>query len=220
MATVVPLRPGITGESFAVQPHSIEAEQAIIGSALVNNAVIDRCPWLAAEAFFEPVHGRIWDVLLSARRAGRRADPVLVKRLFEDDRELAEMDGAAYLARLAHAADTITTAVDYARHVDGLADASAQSPVVHAAGAAQFFDRERGVAGVEQEGIDGGRELLRAGQVGFVEHMDHLHEADARQALAEDGVGGVCLVVTKLDRAGAATPMLGDDGLGIGERGE
>ena len=35
------------------------------------------------------------------------------------------------------------------RHIDGLADASAQSPVVHAAGAAQFFDRERGVAGVE-----------------------------------------------------------------------
>lgn len=116
-SNIVQLRPGLSDDDFLAQPKNIEAEAAILGSALVNNAVIENCPWLEAEDFFEPVHGRIWSSMLQALRAGRRADPVLISTLFETDLALTDMDGARYLTRLARVADSIAVAVEYARAV-------------------------------------------------------------------------------------------------------
>lgn len=120
MRNVVPLRPGVMPEVI-VLPHSIEAEQAILGSTLVNNAVLDRCPWLEPGDFFEPVHGRIWQAMREEQAAGRRADVVTLKRLFDSDAALAELDGAAYLSRMAVAAEPIVAATAYAQHVKKLA---------------------------------------------------------------------------------------------------
>lgn len=117
MNNVVALRSSTNVDDILIQPKNIEAEVAILGSALVNNAVIDQCPWLEADDFFEPVHGRIWEAMTQAVAMGRRADPISIKRLFDTDQSLTDMDGGAYLARLAHAADTITVAVEYAREV-------------------------------------------------------------------------------------------------------
>jgi replicative DNA helicase len=103
-----------------VLPGNIEAEQTLLGSALANNAVLDRCQWLQVEDFLEPVHGRIWLAIRSARNDGRMADPLTVKRLFDSDPALAELDGADYLRRLARVADTIANAAEYARVVKDL----------------------------------------------------------------------------------------------------
>ena len=120
MRNVVPLRPGMLPDPIKL-PGNIEAEQAILGSALVNNAVLDRCPWLAPADFFEPVHGRIWQAMLTEHAHDRRADPVTLLRLFQSDPALAELDGAQYLARMAGAAETIGQAAAYAQHVKKLA---------------------------------------------------------------------------------------------------
>lgn len=117
MNNVVALRPSTNVDDILIQPKNIEAEVAIIGSALVNNSVIDQCPWLEADDFFEPVHGRIWEAMTQAVAMGRRADPISIRRLFDTDQSLADMDGGAYLARLAQAADSIINAVEYAREV-------------------------------------------------------------------------------------------------------
>lgn len=117
MNNVVALRSSTNVDDILIQPKNIEAEVAILGSALVNNSVIDQCPWLEADDFFEPVHGRIWEAMTQAVAMGRRADPISIKRLFDTDRSLTDMDGGAYLARLAHAADSIAVAVEYAREV-------------------------------------------------------------------------------------------------------
>ena len=44
-------------------PHSIEAEQQLLGAILTNNEILDRVSSiLKPEHFFEPVHARIFNV--------------------------------------------------------------------------------------------------------------------------------------------------------------
>jgi replicative DNA helicase len=108
--------------TFRVQPHNIEAEQALLGAILVNNDAFNRVgEFLRAEHFFEPVHGRIYECCVQRIGRGQLADPVTLKLLFEEDPALRELDGARYLTRLAQAADTIINAADYGRIVHDLA---------------------------------------------------------------------------------------------------
>jgi len=104
-----------------LRPSSIEAEQAILGSALANNAVLDRCHWLEPGDFYEPVHGRIWQSLRQEQAAGRCADAVTLKRLFDSDQALTELDGAGYLRRMAQYTEPIEQAAAYGQHVKKLA---------------------------------------------------------------------------------------------------
>ena len=98
-------------------PHAIESEQAVLGSALLNNALIERALWLQPEDFFEPVHGRIWAAMLAAQRERRLADNRTLAELFHTDPSLTELDGAVYLRRLADVAVTTVDGLEYARHV-------------------------------------------------------------------------------------------------------
>ena len=108
--------------AFRVQPHNIEAEQALLGAILVNNEAYHRVgEFLRAEHFFEPVHARIFECCAVRIGRGQLADPVTLKVLFEEDEALRELDGARYLSRLAHAAETIINAADYGHLVHDLA---------------------------------------------------------------------------------------------------
>ena len=47
---------------YQTLPHNIEAEQALLGAILINNEALNRVSaFLAAEHFFERVHGRIFE---------------------------------------------------------------------------------------------------------------------------------------------------------------
>ena len=93
------MAPDDTG-TFRVQPHNIEAEQALLGAILVNNDAYHRVgEFLRAEHFFEPVHARIFERCAETIGRGQLADPVTLKRLFEEDAALRELDGARYLSR-------------------------------------------------------------------------------------------------------------------------
>jgi replicative DNA helicase len=118
---VVPIRPLLHEPPIVVLPHNIEAEQAVLGSALVSNTVLDRCPWLHPGDFFEPVHGRIWQAMRDAVASGELADPVTLRRMFDADGSLTELEGGRYLVRMAQAADTIINATAYAKHIKKLA---------------------------------------------------------------------------------------------------
>jgi replicative DNA helicase len=103
-------------------PHNIEAEQALLGALMVNNDVYDRIASLITQAhFFDPVHGRIFDVAAQRIQKNALASPVTLKAFFEDDPGLAELGGPAYLARLAGAAISVFAARDYAQMIYDLA---------------------------------------------------------------------------------------------------
>lgn len=111
--------PGTEGQA---QPHNIEAEQALLGALLVNNDVYDRVSSIVNEShFFDPVHGRIFEVAARRIQKNALASPVTLKAFLEDDPGLAELGGAPYLARLAGAATSLIASRDYAQMIYDLA---------------------------------------------------------------------------------------------------
>ncbi|MEM7423751.1 MAG: replicative DNA helicase [Pseudomonadota bacterium] len=105
-----------------MQPHNIEAEQALLGALLLNNEIFDRiAPIIETHHFYDPVHGRIWETAARRIQKNALASPVTLKPFLADDEGLQELGGTDYLARLAGAAISITAAKDYAQTVRDLA---------------------------------------------------------------------------------------------------
>jgi len=113
---------GGTVAAAQLQPSNIEAEQALLGALLLNNEVFDRIDSIVKpQHFYEPVHGRIYE--LAARRIQKNAlaSPVTLKPFLAEDEGLQQLGGTEYLARLAGATISISAARDYAETVRDLA---------------------------------------------------------------------------------------------------
>lgn len=66
-------------EHLRVPPHAIEAEQAVIGSVLGDNAQFERvAALLPAAAFYRHEHRAIWQTITQLITAGREADVITV----------------------------------------------------------------------------------------------------------------------------------------------
>ncbi|MGD9863301.1 MAG: replicative DNA helicase [Pseudodonghicola sp.] len=104
------------------QPHSIEAEQQLLGAILTNNDVYDRiAAIIGPQHFYEPVHARIYEVAAARIAKNALASPVTLKAFLEQDEGLKELGGPAYLARLAGAAISSFAVRDYAQMIYDLA---------------------------------------------------------------------------------------------------
>lgn len=113
---------GAGNESYRLPPHNIEAEQAVLGAILVNNDAASRvADYLAAEYFYEPVHGRIYEAARKLIERGQMANPVTLRHFFERDEALSDVGGAAYLAKLAGAAASVYNVNHYGRVIYDLA---------------------------------------------------------------------------------------------------
>ncbi|MEL7087942.1 MAG: replicative DNA helicase, partial [Planctomycetota bacterium] len=112
---------GAAGELEAL-PHNIEAEQQLLGAILTNNDIYDRVASLISpEHFFDPVHGRIYEVAAARISKNMQATPVTLKAFLEEEPGLQELGGPAYLAKLAGAAIASFAARDYAQIIYDLA---------------------------------------------------------------------------------------------------
>ena len=61
-------------------PSNIEAEQALLGSILVNNDIIDEISNIVNSAiFYDPAHIKIFDVIQSLNNKGMVANPITLK---------------------------------------------------------------------------------------------------------------------------------------------
>jgi replicative DNA helicase len=106
---------------YRTPPHNSEAEQALLGAILANNAAFSRVSeFLQPVHFADGVHGRIFAAIAKLIERGQIANPVTLKNLFDQDGALTEIGGAAYLARLAAAVVTIINAEDYGRTIHDL----------------------------------------------------------------------------------------------------
>ena len=103
-------------------PHSIEAEQQLLGAILTNNDVYDRvASVIGSQHFYDPVHARIYEVAAARIAKNALASPVTLKAFLEHDEGLKELGGPAYLARLAGAAISAFAVRDYAEMIYDLA---------------------------------------------------------------------------------------------------
>ncbi|QEE35956.1 replicative DNA helicase [Octadecabacter sp. SW4] len=109
---------GVEGANVDSMPHSIEAEQQLLGAILTNNDIFDRiASIISPKHFYDPVHARIFETAASRIAKNNLASPVTLKAFLEDDEGLKELGGPAYLARLAGAAISAFAARDYAQMI-------------------------------------------------------------------------------------------------------
>jgi replicative DNA helicase len=88
--------------ALKVPPHSIEAEQSLLGALLLDNQAFDRVADLVtAEDFYRDDHRRIWRHIAKLIEAGKPADVVTVSESVEASEDKDKTGGPAYLGALA-----------------------------------------------------------------------------------------------------------------------
>ena len=98
------------------QPSNIEAEQALLGSILVNNDIIDEISNIVnSSIFYDPAHIKIFEVIQSLNNKGMIANPITLKNFFEKDNMLTEVGGTEYLVKLTRFSSSPKQAIDYAK---------------------------------------------------------------------------------------------------------
>ena len=102
-------------------PHNVEAEKALLGAIFVNNKAFERISdFLRPEHFAIGPHGLIFAACARLIERGQIADPVTLRRYFEQEQSLAEIGGPAYLEELANSATSVINAGEYGRLVHDL----------------------------------------------------------------------------------------------------
>ncbi len=110
-----------SAESYRDPPVNYEAEQALLGAVLANNAAYEKvADFLQPEHFAEPVHGRIFEACGRLIDRSQIANAITLKNVFERSEELAEVGGAKYLGELQGNYVSIINARDYGRTVHDL----------------------------------------------------------------------------------------------------
>jgi replicative DNA helicase len=103
-------------------PANIDAEQALLGVLLYDNAAFERLTDALQPAdFFEPFHGRLFEAIQAHIRRGQLAEPILMNDQFQRDPAFEELGGMRYLASLVEHAPPAANAPDYARVIHDLA---------------------------------------------------------------------------------------------------
>jgi hypothetical protein len=98
-----------------VPPHDLEAEQATLGSILLEESAIARVrPILSADDFYATKHRVLYEACLELHLANQPCDVLLVLRRLEDDGHLADVGGREYLEQLASCVPTSANAAHYA----------------------------------------------------------------------------------------------------------
>ncbi len=103
-------------------PSNIEAEQALLGAILFDNAAFERVgDILKPPHFYEPFHQRLFAAMEEHIRKGQLAEPIVLMERFRRDVAFDELGGLRYLADLVDRAPPASNAPDYARVIHDLA---------------------------------------------------------------------------------------------------
>lgn len=102
-------------------PSNDEAEQALLGAILADNRAYDRVSgFLRPEHFADGIHAAVYDACGRLIEAGRAANAVTLKNLFDREDALQDVGGAEYLAQLQANYVTIINAADYGNTIHDL----------------------------------------------------------------------------------------------------
>jgi len=114
-----PEPPEHTSPAPVVVPHSREAEEAVIGSVLINpEAYYDVAQFLQAEDFYIERHRWIWETFNRLHERRVPIDFLTVSEELEQLGQLAEVGGPAYLTALINNVPTSLHATAYGRLVE------------------------------------------------------------------------------------------------------
>ena len=104
--------------ALRVPPHSVDAEQAVLGGVLIDNGAWDRIADIVTAAhFYRSDHRAVFDAVASLCDEGRPCDAVTVAERLDRDGLLDSSGGLAYLADLAQNTPNAANIVAYAEIV-------------------------------------------------------------------------------------------------------
>ena len=104
--------------AIRLPPHSIEAEQSLIGGILLDNAAWERIADLVGDAdFYRDDHRRIYQHIARLIDAGKPADVVTVFESLEKHNEAEQAGGLPYLAEIANSTPSAANIRRYAEIV-------------------------------------------------------------------------------------------------------
>lgn len=105
-------------EYLKVPPHSVEAEQSVLGGLLLENEALDKvADILSANQFYRHDHKLIYQHIAKLIEQNKPADIVTVAESLESSAELSTIGGIAYLGALAQNTPTAANIRRYAEIV-------------------------------------------------------------------------------------------------------
>ena len=105
-------------ESLRLPPHSVEAEQAVLGGLLLSNPAWDRIGDVISESdFYRSDHRVIWRVITHLIEENRPADVLTVAEALKISGEINDAGGLAYLHQLASGTPSAANVRRYAEIV-------------------------------------------------------------------------------------------------------
>jgi replicative DNA helicase len=100
--------------ALKVPPHSVEAEQSVIGGLLLDNQAWDRVSDLiVADDFYRREHRLLFDAVAALCQEGSPADVVTVCERLDKTGELEQVGGLSYIATLANNTPSAANVVAY-----------------------------------------------------------------------------------------------------------
>jgi replicative DNA helicase len=104
--------------AMRVPPHSVEAEQSLLGGLLLDNHAFDKIADLVgADDFYRDDHRRIYRQIVKLIEAGKPADVITVAESIESSEDRDRTGGAAYLGALSQSTPSALNIRRYAELV-------------------------------------------------------------------------------------------------------
>jgi len=205
-------------------PQSIEAEQSVLGSVLIDrDAMIEIADFLRPEDFYRQAHARIYAVMLDLSERREPIDIVTVSESLERGGDLEAIGGRAYLATLSNQTPTAVHAAQYARIVErkavlrnliGAAGKIAGIGYEDPAEIGEAIDRaEAELFAVSERRVAAGFSPLRGLLHDAYDRLDYLHAHRGEISGVRTGFGDLDALTTGLQRSDlvilAARPSVG-----------
>ena len=104
----------IVKDTFKELPNNIEAEQAVIGSILVQNDIFDEINTIISSInFYDPMHQKIFSAIESLVYKGMLANPITLKNYFEGEKD--DLNVPEYLVKVTKFSTSSRQAIEYSR---------------------------------------------------------------------------------------------------------
>ena len=99
-------------DQFKELPNNVEAEQAVIGSILVNNDIFDEINTIISNInFYDPMHQKIFEAIENLVYKGMLANPITLKSYFENEKD--DLNVPEYLVKITKFSTSVRQAIEY-----------------------------------------------------------------------------------------------------------
>ncbi len=178
--------------AIKLPPHSLEAEQSVLGGLLLSNGAWDRVADLINEHdFYAAAHRAIWRQITRLIEEGKPADVITVAEALASHNQLEEVGGLAYLTDLA---DNTPSAANIRRYAEIVRERAVLRKLAEVGGeiaesaynpagrpASQLLDEaEARVFEIKEAGARGGKGFLELKPllIQVVNRIDELYNRD------------------------------------------